>query len=209
MRQSFFNLRRQQSAATHQLGEEECATFCQRIEQSSARDREVHGRIRSGQDQPILQVLSLVKRDRAGSQRSAGTRARILWRAQPSPTDATRKTKAIKPLGIVLGNTRGEDRRFPSRQRQLAAVELFQHGLQTLRSFDAMIGVDPLPREQKPIKILNRDRLNFRAQPIDRQPMNSCQQSAVAPFLFRCVRMKFAAQNKTFAFESKQTSVDF
>ena len=67
LRQSFFNLRRQQSAATHQLGEEECATFCQRIEQSSARDREVHGRIRSGQDQPILQVLSLVKRDRAGS----------------------------------------------------------------------------------------------------------------------------------------------
>src|SRR5438093_66028 len=81
---------------------------------------------------------------------------------QTSPTDATRKPKAIKPLGIVLGNTRGEDRRFPSRQRQLAAVELFQHELQTLGTFHAMFWICALPREQKSIKILWRDRLDLR-----------------------------------------------
>ena len=85
---------------------------------------------------------------------------------------------------------------------------MFQHRLQTFRSFDVSIGVNALPRKQKSIEILNRDRLNFRPQPIDCEPMDSCEQSPITPFLFGCIGVKLAAQNKTFAFKSEQRRVD-
>src|SRR5436309_11094891 len=59
-----------------------------------------------------------------------------------------------------------------------------------------MIDINALPYEEKSIEILNRDRLNFRAQPVDCEPVDPRQQPAIAPFLLRSIRMKFAAQNK-------------
>ncbi len=64
-----------------------------------------------------------------------------------------------------------------------------------------MFGISALPGEKKTVKILRRDRLNFRTQPINRESMNSRQQPAVTPFLFHRIRMKFPAKNKTFRFE--------
>ncbi len=156
-----------------------------------------------------MEILPLVKRNWAAPQRSDRVRIWISWRAQTSPADAAGKTKTIERFRIIVGNARRKHRRFPGRQRQLAAVELFQHRLQTFRSFNAMIDIDTLPREQKSIEILNRDRLNFRAQPVDGEPMNSREQSAVAPFLVGCAVMKFSAQNKAFAFESEQSGFNF
>ena len=64
-----------------------------------------------------------------------------------------------------------------------------------------MLRISALPGKKESIKILGRDRLNLRAQPVDREPVNSSKQTAVAPFLFRRVSMKFSAENKAFAFE--------
>ena len=72
-----------------------------------------------------------------------------------------------------------------------------------------MFLVGSLPGKKKTIEIVQRDRLNFRAQSIDREPMNSRQQSAIAPFLFGGVGMKFTAQHKTFRFERQQRRVNF
>src|SRR5437899_4966758 len=72
-----------------------------------------------------------------------------------------------------------------------------------------MFLVGSLPRKKKTIEIVNRDRLNLRAQSIDREPMNSRQQSAVTPFLLGGIGMKFAAQHKTFRFECEQRRVNF
>ena len=55
----------------------------------------------------MLDVLALIKRDRAGSQRSARARIWILWRAQTSPANPAGKTKTIKPFGVVVGNASG------------------------------------------------------------------------------------------------------
>src|SRR5215203_4259241 len=71
-----------------------------------------------------------------------------------------------------------------------------------------MFLIDSLPRKKKTIKIVNRDRLNFRPQPIDREPMNSRQQSAITPFLLGGIGMKFAAQHKTLRFECEQRRVN-
>src|SRR5215469_6107635 len=72
-----------------------------------------------------------------------------------------------------------------------------------------MFRIDALPREKKTIKILWRDRLNFSTEPVNGESMNSRQQPAITPFLFRRVGMKFATQNKTFRFEPEECSVDF
>jgi len=55
--------------------------------------------------------------------------------------------------------------------------------LQAFETFGPTFRVDALPRKKKTIKIMNGDWLNFRAQSIDREPMNSRQQPAVTPFL--------------------------
>ena len=72
-----------------------------------------------------------------------------------------------------------------------------------------MIDIGALPREKKTVKILRRDRLNFGAQPVDRESMNSRQQPAIAPLLLACIWTKFAAQNEAFCFESEQCGIDF
>src|SRR6266513_2248843 len=72
-----------------------------------------------------------------------------------------------------------------------------------------MVLVGSLPGEKKTIEVVNRDRLNFRAQSIDREPMNSRQQPAITPFLLGSIGMKFAAQHKTFRFEREQRRVNF
>ena len=72
-----------------------------------------------------------------------------------------------------------------------------------------MIDINTLPYEEKPIEILNRDRLNLSTQPVDCEPMNSREQSTVAPFLFCCAGLKFSAQNEAFAFESEQSGFNF
>jgi hypothetical protein len=40
---------------------------------------------------------------------------------------------------------------------RIVAVEQFQNGFQTFRSFGAMFGINPLPREEKAIKVVNGD----------------------------------------------------
>ena len=72
-----------------------------------------------------------------------------------------------------------------------------------------MFSVGSLPREEKTIKIVNGNRMNFRAQAVDGEPMNSRQQPTVAPFLLGCLRVKFAAQNKAFRLEREQRGVGF
>src|SRR6266480_1500096 len=102
----------------------------------------------------MSEILALIKRNGAASQRSARPRVWILRCAQARPTNAARKTKAIEPFGVVVGNTCREDRGFPCGQWQLTSVELFENRLQTFRAFDAMLPIGALPREEKAIKIL-------------------------------------------------------
>ena len=100
------------------------------------------------------EILALIKRNGAGSQRSACPRFWILRRAQTSLANPARKTKAIEPFRIVIRNTRREDCGFPRGQRQLAAVELFEDRLQPFQTFDVMLRIGTLPCKQKSIKIL-------------------------------------------------------
>ena len=72
-----------------------------------------------------------------------------------------------------------------------------------------MVGRDVLPREQEPLKFGDRNGLNFRAEAIEGETMDAREQTAIAPFGFLRVRVEFAAQNKSFAFEREQCLFDF
>src|SRR5437763_9417004 len=133
----------------------------------------------------------------------------MLRRTQARPANPSRKAKSIQPFRIVAGNPGAQDGRFPRSQRQFAAVQLFQNRLQTFRPLKMVFGINTLPGKKKSVEILGRDRLNFCAKAIDRKPMNSRQQAAIAPFLFGCVWMKFSAKNETFAFESEKSGLNF
>src|SRR5207302_1118067 len=185
------------------------ATSGERVSHAFARRRKFDCRSCRRQTKPVFEIFALIKSDWTCAQWRGRARVWMLWRTQTRPTDAAGKAKSIEPFRIVVGDTRAEHSGFPRRERQLAAVKLFEDRLQSFRTFDPMFGIDALPRKKKSIKILSRNRLNFRAQPIDRQSMNSCKQSSVAPFLFRRVRMKFSAQNKSFTFKSEQSGFDF
>src|SRR5262249_40516585 len=46
------------------------------------------------------------------------------------------------------------------------------------------------------------------SQPVDCESMNSSQQTAVAPFRFRCARVKLSAQNESFRLQREQARLD-
>src|SRR5205823_180583 len=98
---------------------------------------------------------------------------------------------------------------FPSGQWQFAAIQLLQHRLQTLRALRAILSADALPGEKETVIILRRHRLNFSAQPLDRESMNSRQETPVAPLLIVRLQAKFSAQDKAFCFEGKQSRIHF
>src|SRR5204862_7098397 len=171
------------------------ASTLQCVKHSSTSRRKFDCRVRQGQREPIGEIFAQIKRDWPRSQRRGGSRIWISRSAYTSPTNPTRKTKPVEPFGIVIGHTRRKHRRFPRRQWQLATIELLQNRLQSFRTFDAVFSICAVPSEKETIEILNRHRLNFRAQSVDREPANPRQQSAIAPFLFGCVGLKFPAED--------------
>ena len=72
-----------------------------------------------------------------------------------------------------------------------------------------MLQIGTLPRKEKSVEILRGNRLNFRAQPVNCEPMNSRKQATVTPFLFGRIWTKFAPQDKTFCFEREECRVNF
>src|SRR5581483_6167242 len=153
---------------------------------------------------PMLEVFALVKRNWTGSQRCSSAPVWIVRRAKPSPANSSRKTEPIQPVRIVVANPRGQNRGFPAGQWQLTAVQWLQHRFQTLGTLDTMFRINVLPREEKAIKILWRNGPYFGTQPIDREPMDPCQQSPIAPFLLGGVRAKLATEDKPLRFQCQQ-----
>jgi hypothetical protein len=69
-----------------------------------------------------------------------------------------------------------------------------------------MFGINALPGEQKALELHQRHWLNLRAEPVDGEPMNAGQQTAIAPFDLLSARMKLSAQNKSLGFEASMAA---
>src|SRR4030095_13995010 len=123
------------SSSSHELGKKRRAAACQHVARGLSADRKCGCRICLSQSQPVLEIFALVERNRTCSQWRECARVRLLRRAQTSPANATGKTKAIEPFGIVIGDAGAKNCRFPGGQRQLAAVKLLENRLQTFGAF--------------------------------------------------------------------------
>ena len=131
-----------------------------------------------------------------------------LRRRQPAPANPPGEAKLVEPGRRVILDAQRQHFGLPGRGRQFVSIEQFKHGFDALGSFGTVIGAHPLPREQKALKVRERDRLDFRAQTVDRQAMNSSKQTAVAPFDFRRARVETAPENETLGFEREQRCLD-
>jgi len=82
---------------------------------------------------------------------------------------------------IVSVDARGQNGALPAVGRQLESVQLFEDRAEAVDAAQPMRGVHVLPREQEPHEIRRADRLDFRAQPVERVAMDAGQQPPVAP----------------------------
>ena len=112
-------------------------------------------------------------------------------------------------MRVVIFDPQSEHLRFPCAGGQFVTVQHIENGADSIGAFGAMLSIYSLPREQEAQKLGDRYRLNLGPQTIDRQPMDSRQQSTIAPLQFLRTRMKLAAQYESFALESKERHVNF
>jgi hypothetical protein len=126
-------------------------------------------------------VLAHEQRDRRGAQRSPAARASCGGRRrQARPAGATRQTQAVEPLRIVVGHARGQDIELPRGGRDLAPVELLEHLREAARAGDALRLGHVLPVEQEAHEVRRRDRLDLRAQAVQRVAMDAREQAPLA-----------------------------
>ena len=75
-----------------------------------------------------------------------------------------------------------QDLRLPSRGRRCKPFELCHHGGERLVSLAPVVGLDPLPLEQKPDELRPRHRLDLAPQSAERVAVDAGEQAPLAPF---------------------------
>ena len=81
-------------------------------------------------------------------------------------------------------------------------------GLERLRALHARLGRDVLPAEQEAQEVARRDRLDLRAQPLDRVAMDARQQAALAPFVLGRAGREAAAHGEAFGLQGREAGGD-
>src|SRR5580704_8709270 len=132
-----------------------------------------------------------------------------LWQSQPTPTDPTGEAELIEQRRSIVIHAQRKHFRFPCACWDFKPIEQSQHSLDAINTKDAMLRIHPLPGQQKPLVLGDRNRLDLRPQLVDRQPVNSRQQATVAPFDLRNAWMKLASQNETLGLQSEKGALNF
>src|SRR5260221_13067473 len=130
----------------------------------------------------MRQVFTQEERYWARAHRGRGRTISRDWHREPAPTDAAGETELVEPLRSVFLDAHRQHVRFPCPCGQLIAIQQFEHCFKSFWAFRSMFRIRPLPREQETLKLSDRHRLNLRAQTIERQAVNACEQSPLTPF---------------------------
>ena len=130
-------------------------------------------------------------------------------RPQARPCDPSGEAEIIEPGWFVLGDTRRQDLGFPGASRRLEPFELADDRFDGVRPFHLGVGRDPLPAEQEAQEVARGDRLDLRAQSLDRVAVDACEEPALAPFVRHHTRREAAAHGETFGFERQERWRDF
>ena len=135
---------------------------------------------------PLALLRSAVPRVRVLPEKEGDRRRRPelqqLRTRQSSPSDLAGEAEHVEPRRIVAIETRRQHRPLPRAGRHLESVEERDRLAHAVEPGQLAAVVDVMPREQEPHEVRRRDRLDLRAQPIERVAMDAGQQRAVAPF---------------------------
>src|SRR5262249_26801518 len=104
-------------------------------------------------------------------------------RSQPRPRDASGEAEIVEPGRLIAGEPRGQDLALPRSRGCLETLKLGYDRFKRVRSRDAILGRDALPRQQEAQEIARRHRLDLGTQALDRIVMDARQQPALAPFV--------------------------
>ena len=87
-------------------------------------------------------------------------------------------------------------------------MKLAQDLKHSVDSVELRAAREMLPAAQEAHELRGGDRLNFTAQPMQREPVNPRENSAMAELEFRGAGREAAAQNLAFGFELRQSLLD-
>ena len=102
---------------------------------------------------------------------------------QPRPGDIAGETQVIEHRRVVAVDARRQDRSFPRAGSQFVAVELLDDRAHAIRPRETVRWVHVLPDEEEAHEVGRRDRLDLRAQAIQRVAVDSRQQRSIAPLI--------------------------
>ena len=125
-------------------------------------------------------------------------------RRRAAPDEAAGEAERVEPGRVVLLHPRRQDLPFPGRGRGLEAFELLHQGVQALRPFGLVVGIDPLPGEEEAHEVGLGDRLDLAPQPVQGVAVDARQQPALAPLLLANPGREAAAEDEALAFERGQ-----
>src|SRR6185369_3237122 len=141
-----------------------------------------------------------------------------MWR-QPSPAHRPSQAKLVEPFGIVICDAPREHVPFPGVRWNFESLKLSQHIQSCTLAFDMGFWGNMLPAQQPAHELRGGDRLNLFSKRSDRKAVNTCEQSALAPFRYlfvweraarpRVFSGKFASKYGSAGFHAKQGLFNF
>ena len=121
----------------------------------------------------------------------------------PGVSHAAAQAQPVYLLGAIVGDARRQHVVLPARRRQLEALELLDHRRQALGALDLVLAGDVLPMEQEAHEVGRADRLDLRAQAIERVAVDAREQAPVAPLELRCIGCEPPAQDASLGLERR------
>ena len=190
LRQSFLDLRAQESASFDDLVVERRTVGAQMIDHR-LRARADGGRA-SGSHRchamPCGGGPTRQKRDRCRADRPGMARGRTIsisrWR-QARPDRAAGQAQVVEPSHVVGIKTRRQELGFPSRNRCLEALQLADDGIERVRSLAPIVRHQVLPAEQEAHEILRADGLDFLTKALHRVAVVRASSDRTIPALER------------------------
>jgi len=83
-------------------------------------------------------------------------------RRGPAPDPAAGEAQSVEPRRVVLLHAGRQDLPLPGGTPRTRAFELLQQGVEALRTFRPLVGIDPLPGEEESQLVALGDRLDLR-----------------------------------------------
>src|ERR1019366_8039036 len=103
---------------------------------------------------------------------------------EASPANRARQAEVVQNFGVVVGNSPGENLPLPRICWRFKTLQLLQDFQRTVLSQNLRAWREMLPTQQPAHELSRRQRLHLATQCSESMPVDTCQQTPIAPFGF-------------------------